>query len=43
MLYQHGGGAASAGLNRVLIAAAAAGITGAVLAYVFAPKPAPAV
>ncbi|MFF9403821.1 hypothetical protein [Streptomyces sp. NPDC014744] len=30
----------SEGLNRVLIAAAAAGIIGSVLAYAFVPKPA---
>ncbi|MFI1362034.1 MFS transporter [Streptomyces griseochromogenes] len=37
VLFQHGG---AVGLNRVLIAAAAAAITGSVLACVFVPKPA---
>lgn len=42
VLFQQGGGAMTEGLNRVLIAAAAAGIIGSVLAYVFVPKPAAA-
>ncbi|WP_073448057.1 MFS transporter [Streptomyces yunnanensis] len=40
VLFQHGGAAMSEGLNRVLIAAAAAGIIGSALAYAFGPKPA---
>ncbi|MEU7430294.1 MFS transporter [Streptomyces sioyaensis] len=39
VLFQHGGAALPEGLNRVLIAAAVAGIVGSVLAYVFVPKP----
>ncbi|MER6788470.1 MFS transporter [Streptomyces sp. NPDC000658] len=39
-LFQHGGADLSEGLNRVLIAAAAAGIVGSVLACAFVPKPA---
>ncbi|MGW1054571.1 MFS transporter [Streptomyces sp. NPDC002521] len=39
VLFQHAGSTLSEGLNRVLIAAAATGITGSVLAYVFVPKP----
>ncbi len=38
VLFQHGGAALPEGLNRVMIGAAAAGITGSVLAYVFVPK-----
>ncbi|MGW2615059.1 MFS transporter [Streptomyces sp. NPDC001500] len=37
-LFQHGGADLSEGLNRVLIAAAAAGIIGSVLACAFVPK-----
>ncbi|MEU8917890.1 MFS transporter [Streptomyces nigrescens] len=42
LLFQHDGGAMSEGLNRVLIAAAAAGVIGSALACAFAPKPAAA-
>ncbi|MFC6879516.1 MULTISPECIES: MFS transporter [Actinomadura] len=42
VLFQQGGGAMTEGLDRVLIAAAAAGIIGSVLAYVFVPRPAAA-
>ncbi|MGC0419873.1 MFS transporter [Embleya sp. AB8] len=39
VLFRHGDAAMAEGLNRVLIAAAAAGIIGSVLAYAFVPKP----
>ncbi|MFH8381729.1 MFS transporter [Kitasatospora sp. NPDC018058] len=39
VLFQQGGAAPFAGLNRVLLAAAAVGLLGAVLAYVLVPKP----
>ncbi|MFE9118703.1 MFS transporter [Streptomyces sp. NPDC007172] len=39
VLFQQSGAALPEGLNRVLTAAAAAGIIGSVLAYVFVPKP----
>ncbi|GHF59989.1 MFS transporter [Kitasatospora xanthocidica] len=41
VLFQWGGAAPFEGLNRVLLAAAATGILGSVLAYAFAPKSAP--
>jgi len=40
-LFQRGGTDLADGLNQVLIAAAVTGIVGAVLAYIFVPKPAP--
>lgn len=40
VLFQHSGASLADGLNRVLIAAAAAGIVGTVLACTFVPKPA---
>jgi EmrB/QacA subfamily drug resistance transporter len=38
VLFQHGGAASSESLNRVLVAAAAAGIIGSVLAYALVPR-----
>ncbi|MER7578723.1 MFS transporter [Kitasatospora sp. NPDC097691] len=42
VLFRQGGGEPSEGLTRVLVAAAAAGLIGAVFAYVFVPRALPA-